>query len=210
MVKVWQYGRGTLPSRGYHNAEWAVKMKAIGLQPSSTGAPGGSETGQRMSSYIIPGGPFTKAFTELAQSNWHLNLQSAHQPGKKGRKDKSNVHLSDVRTKNVGEAVFAGRLRPVSLGSQSRSQNQPAACDPGGQGTADGCACCGVRTKTAGAEAGQTQTWSPQGLEEQTQGFGCSIVRRNAGTEAQARAAERFKEQAEARGSFVRSCCLKT
>jgi hypothetical protein len=94
MVKVWQFGRGTLPSRGYHNAEWAVKMKAIGLQPSSTGAPGGSETGQRMSSYIIPGGSFAKAYAGLAATGWHLDLQSAHQAGAKGRKDSSKTKFS--------------------------------------------------------------------------------------------------------------------
>jgi hypothetical protein len=31
-------------------------MREIGLQPSSTGEPGGMETGQTVSHYIIPGG----------------------------------------------------------------------------------------------------------------------------------------------------------
>jgi hypothetical protein len=55
-----------------------------GLQPSSTGMVGGKETGQRMSDYIIPGGPFTKAYARLAAKGWKLNLQSAHRPGPKG------------------------------------------------------------------------------------------------------------------------------
>jgi hypothetical protein len=91
MVKVWQSARGTLPSRGYHNAEWAVKMKEVGLHPSSTGAPGGSETGQRMSSYIISDGPFTKVHAKLAATGWRLNLQSADRPGPRGRKDQSKT-----------------------------------------------------------------------------------------------------------------------
>ena len=41
-------------------------------------------TGQRMSDYIIPGGPFTQAFAKLAAIGWCLNLQSAHRPGPKG------------------------------------------------------------------------------------------------------------------------------
>jgi len=46
--------------------EWAAKMKSIGLVPSSTGAPGGKETGQKVSHYIAQGGPFAAACAELA------------------------------------------------------------------------------------------------------------------------------------------------
>src|SRR5262245_57993587 len=60
MTHVWQHVAGKPSARGYHNAEWAAKMKAIGLQPSSTGMVGGKETGQRMLDYVIPEGPFTK------------------------------------------------------------------------------------------------------------------------------------------------------
>ena len=41
-------------------------MKAIGLQPSSTGMVGGKETGQHMSDYVIPGGPFETVYKKLA------------------------------------------------------------------------------------------------------------------------------------------------
>jgi SprT-like family len=84
MVHVWQHAFGKPSKRGYHNAEWATKMKAIGLQPSSTGMVGGKETGQKMMDYIIPNGLFTKAYTKLAATGWKLNLQSAHRPGAKG------------------------------------------------------------------------------------------------------------------------------
>jgi hypothetical protein len=51
------------PAKGrYHNKECAAGMKAIGLHPSSTGEPGGAETGDHMSHYIIPGGPFALAY----------------------------------------------------------------------------------------------------------------------------------------------------
>jgi predicted SprT family Zn-dependent metalloprotease len=53
MVHAWQQAFGTPPSRGYHDREWADKMKAIGLQPSSTGMVGGKETGQKMDDYVI-------------------------------------------------------------------------------------------------------------------------------------------------------------
>jgi hypothetical protein len=83
MTHVWQHAFGTPSKRGYHNKEWAAAMKAIGLQPSSTGMVGGKETGQRMRDYVIPDGPFTCAFARLAATGWKLNLQSAHRPNDK-------------------------------------------------------------------------------------------------------------------------------
>jgi len=54
------------PSRtGYHNKEWAGMMRAVGLIPSDTGAPGGKEVGQKVSHYIEPGGCFAEACAEL-------------------------------------------------------------------------------------------------------------------------------------------------
>ena len=58
-------------------------MKAIGLQPTTTGMVGGKETGQRMMDYIIPDAAFTTAFAKLAAGGWKLNLQSAHRAGGK-------------------------------------------------------------------------------------------------------------------------------
>jgi hypothetical protein len=54
------------PSRkGYHNKQWATFMKAVGLHPSDTAAPGGKETGQFVSHYIIEGGAYDVAFVEF-------------------------------------------------------------------------------------------------------------------------------------------------
>ena len=80
---VLQHCFGTPPSRGYHDRQWCTMMKAIGLQPSSTGKPGGRETGSKMADYIIADGPFTKAFARLAASGWRLNLESARRPATK-------------------------------------------------------------------------------------------------------------------------------
>lgn len=72
MVHLWQQHHGK-PGRGaYHNQEWAAKMKAIGLHPSDTGAPGGKEVGQQMSHYIIEDGPFAVAFKALASDGFRL------------------------------------------------------------------------------------------------------------------------------------------
>jgi SprT-like family len=84
MAHVWQHTFGKPSARGYHNKEWAAKMKEIGLQPSSTGMVDGKETGQRMRDYVIPSGLFAKAYAKLAATGWKLNLQSAHRPSPKG------------------------------------------------------------------------------------------------------------------------------
>jgi hypothetical protein len=77
MVHAWQYAFGKPSRRGYHNKQWAVRMKEVGLYPSSTGAVGGRETGQRVSHYILDGGAFDLSFGRLQASGWKLNLQSA-------------------------------------------------------------------------------------------------------------------------------------
>ena len=46
MAHVWQETHGEPSRRGYHNRQWAGKMREVGLQPTSTGEPGGMETGQ--------------------------------------------------------------------------------------------------------------------------------------------------------------------
>ena len=87
---VWQHAHGKPAPRGYHNKEWAAKMKSNGLQPSSTGMVGGKETGQRMLDYVIPGGRFEQSYERLAGTGWKLNLESAHRPGPKGAGPNTN------------------------------------------------------------------------------------------------------------------------
>ena len=58
--------------RGYHNKGWGKLMKRIGLFPSSTAQPGGKETGQKVSHYILAGGPFDLAVEELLESGFKL------------------------------------------------------------------------------------------------------------------------------------------
>jgi hypothetical protein len=47
MHHLWQHTGGEPAPRSYHSKEWAAKMKANGLQPSSTGMVGGKETDGR-------------------------------------------------------------------------------------------------------------------------------------------------------------------
>ena len=72
MAHVWQQHFGK-PGRGrYHNKEWAAKMKEVGLHPSSTGEPGGKETGDRVSHYILVGSPFRGAYRKLKKTSFQL------------------------------------------------------------------------------------------------------------------------------------------
>jgi predicted SprT family Zn-dependent metalloprotease len=120
MCHVWQHMNGTAPSRNYHNKEWAAKMKSLGLQPSSTGAPGGKETGASISHYIIPDGAFQKAFEKLATVGWKLSLQSAHQAGAKGGKNsKTKFTCPECRQNCWGRPDLAVICKPCRVEMKS-------------------------------------------------------------------------------------------
>jgi predicted SprT family Zn-dependent metalloprotease len=76
MVHLWQHVHGTPPRKSYHDKQWAAKMKEVGLHPSDTGQPGGKETGQKMTHYIIAGGPYAQGAARLKESGFELRWQS--------------------------------------------------------------------------------------------------------------------------------------
>lgn len=71
-VHVWQTYFGKPGRRGYHNRQWADKMKEVGLYPSSTDAIGGDETGEQVGHYIIDGGLFETTANALIGSGFVL------------------------------------------------------------------------------------------------------------------------------------------
>lgn len=73
MCHLWQFHCGTPSRKSYHNKEWAAKMEAIGLMPSSTGQPGGNKVGQSMGDYVIAGGAFEHAATQLISQGFRLS-----------------------------------------------------------------------------------------------------------------------------------------
>ena len=132
MVHVWQEQYGAPATRGYHNQEWAAKMKVIGLQPSSTGAVGGKETGHRVSHYVIPGGRFAHTFAALAATGWKLNLESAHLAGADGaRKNKTKFTCLGCGQNAWGKPDLAIICEPCGMkmrdSSIVRSIRQPVA-----------------------------------------------------------------------------------
>src|SRR5262249_11262724 len=88
MVHAWQQAFGKPSRAGYHNKQWAAKMEAVGLMPSSTGQPGGKKTGQRMTHYIIDGGPFDVECAELIDGGFVITWKSAPVTKKKAKKPK--------------------------------------------------------------------------------------------------------------------------
>jgi SprT-like family protein len=77
MCHLWQHHHGKPTRNGYHNKEWAAKMRAIGLIPSATGQPGGKPTGQRMTHYIDPSGPFAAHAANLISAGFALRWQAS-------------------------------------------------------------------------------------------------------------------------------------
>lgn len=65
MCHLWQHDHGKPSRNGYHNAEWAREMVRVGLMPSDTGEPNGRQVGQRVTHYIVDGGPFALAYEAM-------------------------------------------------------------------------------------------------------------------------------------------------
>jgi hypothetical protein len=61
----WQQHFGKPSGSGYHNKQWAAKMREIGLIPSDTGRVGGKMTGPRVDHYIDDGGLFERVADRL-------------------------------------------------------------------------------------------------------------------------------------------------
>lgn len=72
MVHLWQYHYGNQRKPGYHDKEWAEMMIDVGLMPSTTGAPGGKQTGQKVSHYIIENGDYAGTCMELLATGFKL------------------------------------------------------------------------------------------------------------------------------------------
>jgi predicted SprT family Zn-dependent metalloprotease len=94
MVHQRQYRFGTPSRAGYHNQEWGEMMKEIGLYPSSTGKPGGAETGQRMGDYLIEGGAFAVAAEELIKSGCDIRYVETGDAKKRKVKAESKTKYS--------------------------------------------------------------------------------------------------------------------
>lgn len=126
MAHVWQQSQGTPPRRSYHDKEWAAKMCEIGLQPSTTGEPGGKETGQSVTHYIVPGGPFVRAYAKLRATGFQLNWQSVPLDGGERKKkvgQQDEIHVPHVRNERLGKASNEVDLRRVLRRGRRRNHH---------------------------------------------------------------------------------------
>ena len=96
MAHLWQHHHGKPSRNGYHNKEWAAKMREIGLIPSHTAQPGGKETGQKVSHYIDDSGRFAKACTAYLATApailYHDRAGDGEDPQEEGRQQ-DQIHL---------------------------------------------------------------------------------------------------------------------
>ena len=67
-----QHEDRTASRRAYHNRDFELKMRAVGLVPSATGQPGGPSVGEKMTHYIDRDGPFLRVATELLDSDFRI------------------------------------------------------------------------------------------------------------------------------------------
>jgi predicted SprT family Zn-dependent metalloprotease len=90
MVHLWQHHFGK-PTPGYHNKEFAAKMKEVGLQPTHNGLPYGKEVGKKMSDLPIEGGVFEEAFKTVPEEFLLPFIASPDEERKKKSKKKNKV-----------------------------------------------------------------------------------------------------------------------
>jgi hypothetical protein len=81
MAHHWQEHHGAPPRNGYHDRQWATKMRLLGLMPSDTETVGGRQTGFRVSHYAIENGPFALSFERLAATGWKIGWGAAASVG---------------------------------------------------------------------------------------------------------------------------------
>lgn len=89
MCHLWQHHYGSPSRSGYHNKQWADKMREVGLIPTDTGQPGGKDTGQRVTHIIEPDGPFQRACVRYLATGTAVLYQDRAGDGEASRKKKA-------------------------------------------------------------------------------------------------------------------------
>ncbi len=133
MVHLWQYHFGT-PGRGrYHNGEWAEKMEALGLMPSSTGKPGGKRTGDCIADYPLDGGRFLQVCCDLLTRDYQISWYDRFAPADAVAASQSNVASLAPSLPPAGASIPA--ISGVQLVQASASAGAPAPGEVAGAAT---------------------------------------------------------------------------
>ena len=123
------------PRRRYRNGEWADMCEAIGLMPSETGMPGGKRTGENVDVYIIDGGRFDQATTELVDTAFRLSWLDRytpaeddpllqHTPVAPALEVSSAPAALEELTQNAGPAALVGSLLLDEVGDDASSPHE--------------------------------------------------------------------------------------
>ena len=106
MAHLWQCHYGHVSRSGYHNKEWAMKMREIGLIPSSTGDEGGKETGQKITHYIEKGGKFAEHCAILLKDGFVVPYVELWDEAKAQKRTAKNKSKSTFRCPSCGATAW--------------------------------------------------------------------------------------------------------
>ena len=125
MCHLWQHHFGKPSRSGYHNKEWAAKMREVGLIPIDTGQPGGKDTGQKVTHYHRGRRTLRPGLHRLPGDRPRHPLP---RPGRRRRsrhpqeesRQQDQIHLPGMRAERLGEARRPPDLRRLRRGDGGR------------------------------------------------------------------------------------------
>lgn len=103
MCHQWQAEYGKPSRNGYHNKEFANKMKSVGLKPTHNGKLDGKETGQNMTHIILENGYFDVAAKELLADGNIISWRSHDFPTKSSKNTKIMYQCPECGSKVWGK-----------------------------------------------------------------------------------------------------------
>lgn len=130
MCHLWQEHFGKPGRRRYHNKEWADKMEAIGLMPSSTGRPGGARTGEHIMDYAMAGGAFMRATEELLTRDFCISWADRFPPPDSMLEAATIASMSAITIAGDDDAPIGAESLPAALPGQARLPEDLAALAP--------------------------------------------------------------------------------
>lgn len=141
MVHQAQYEQRTAGRSGYHNKDFAKRMRAVGLVASSTGEPGGHEVGPQMCHYVEPGGRFLEVartiLDEGFRARWADRYVRRRAPQWVPPADNPHVappdarpRLSKKKAEDTGDPdEAAGETEGVQGPNEAERNGQPSGSD---------------------------------------------------------------------------------
>lgn len=132
MAHLWQFHFGKPSRNGYHNKEWAAKMKEVGLIPSTTGQPGGAETGQKVSDYPETGGRFERAVAAFLATTKPTLFHDPYGEEEKEKRKKKSASKTKYTCPVCGMNAWA-KPEVVLICGDCREELEPEEAAPEGE-----------------------------------------------------------------------------